>query len=256
MPGAVFNLLRLPLSTDAGGASNRLGVLHPPAITGIAICLLCVLLFAIVAREALQNGGRNTFDDGWASDMQKCSGDRPWLRDLMAFMTHLGGVPFLGGVAAIGTFYQWRRGRNELAVAWLCIALGGGLLNYALKEIFNRPRPPEEMRDRAVHETNESFPSGHAMGSTIGYGLLGYMATMKRRPRRRTLLILGGLFLLVPVIGFSRIYLRAHWFTDVVGGLLIGSAWLALCVGLFENWRWERELQRPLPLSGVPLDKT
>jgi undecaprenyl-diphosphatase len=75
------------------------------------------------------------------------------------------------------------------------------------------------------------------MGCAIGYGMLAYALILpqRRRPRRLAALIL--MTALVLAIGFSRIYLRAHWFSDVVGGWTIGIAWLFLCLGWLERRR-------------------
>jgi membrane-associated phospholipid phosphatase len=159
----------------------------------------------------------------------------PW--EYMVFLTDLGGVASMTLLPIMGSIWQTAIRRRTLAFAWLAIVIGGGLINQACKEIFDRDRPPESLRDRAVLESNKSYPSGHSMGSAIGYGMLAYALILpqKRRPRRIVALVL--MTGIVLGIGFSRIYLRAHWFSDVVGGWTIGIAWLFLCLSWLERQR-------------------
>ena len=151
-------------------------------------------------------------------------------RALMIGFTHSGGVPAMIVLAAVGAIWQWRRGDTLLAAGWIAIVASGGLMNYTLKKTIDRPRPNLEWRDVAVTENNESFPSGHSMGSMIGYGMVGFAALplLRRRAAKAALIVV--LAALVGFIGFSRIYLRAHWFSDVIGGFAIGAAWLTFCL--------------------------
>src|SRR5262249_30213916 len=105
-------------------------------------------------------------------------------------------------------------------------------LDLELKEAISRPRPSN--RDRHVNENNASFPSGHAMGSTIGFGMLAYLLWRESGPRRWRWLGIGIATLAILLIGFSRIYLRAHYLTDVLGGYAAGLAYLAACLTALE----------------------
>ncbi len=173
------------------------------------------------------------------------------LWELMVFFTGLGSVPTLGMVTLMGALWQFSHGRRFFGTAWVLIVLGGGVMNTALKTNLDRPRPPEAWRDRAVLEQNQSYPSGHAMGSTIVYGMLCYALWRQTRfPLRRTGLVLFFLAF-VAGIGFSRIYLRAHWFSDVIGGYTAGLAWLCLWVGWLERRRARRSQVAAVgPVSG------
>jgi membrane-associated phospholipid phosphatase len=160
-----------------------------------------------------------------------------WTWDVMVFMTDLGNVATQSMVAILAAVWQFSHGRRVFGTIWFGIVIGAGIGNVLLKTNLDRPRPPEEWRDRAVLERNESYPSGHAMGSTVSYGMLGYaLARQTRFPLRRSIL---GLFfvLFIAGIGFSRIYLRAHWFSDVIGGYAAGLCWLCFCLGWIERKR-------------------
>ena len=155
----------------------------------------------------------------------------------MVYFTDLGSVAAMTLLTIVGALWQASLKNRLLALAWIGVAAGGGLLNAGSKQIFDRPRPPVEIRDKAVLEVNQSYPSGHSMGSVIGYGLLAYTLCLWQRCPWRRMLIVGITVGIVLAIGFSRMYLRAHWFSDVVGGWSIGLTWLFFCLGWLERWR-------------------
>jgi membrane-associated phospholipid phosphatase len=156
---------------------------------------------------------------------------------IMVFFTDLGSVAAMTLLTIVGALWQASLKNRLLALAWIGVASGGGLLNAGSKQIFDRPRPPVEIRDKAVLEVNQSYPSGHSMGSAIGFGLLAYTLGLWQRGPWRRLLIVGVAACIVLAIGFSRMYLRAHWFSDVVAGWSIGLTWLFFCLGWLERWR-------------------
>lgn len=203
-----------------------------------AVSAILALFFIVWAVLALGDGPLPEFDRKVARFFEADAAEHPLRRDVMVVFTDLGGVPFMFGLALVGVAWQAWRGDKQLAIAWALIAASGGLLNVALKKPLDRERPPVDWRDSAVHETNESFPSGHSMGAAIGYGLLGYAAVQALRRRELRSVVPPLLALHVGMIGFSRIYLRAHWFSDVIGGFTIGAAWLSLglaCLGCLRS---------------------
>lgn len=109
---------------------------------------------------------------------------------------------------------------------WAAAFAGGGLLDEVLKLVIQRPRPP--YATAFLHHYSWSFPSGHAMGSLIGYGMLAYVLVVLWIHARRTQIsvVLGAALLIVP-IGLSRLYLGVHYFSDVVGGYAAGPLWLS-----------------------------
>ena len=159
----------------------------------------------------------------------------PWR--FMVFLTDLGGIAAATLLAVMGSIWQTAIRHRTLAVAWLVIVIGGAVLNQGFKEVLDRKRPDETLRDHAVLETNKSYPSGHSMGSAIGFGLLGYALILPQRRRPRRIVALLFMISIILAIGFSRMYLRAHWFSDVVGGIIFGTAWLFLCLGWLERQR-------------------
>jgi undecaprenyl-diphosphatase len=151
------------------------------------------------------------------------------------------------GLALLVTVWNALRRRWIVALGCALIPATGGLFDLFLKTSFDRARPDKEWRDAAVHETNESFPSGHSMGSMIGLGLLGYTLFLEVKNRRARWAIVIGLSLAILLIGLSRVYLRAHWASDVIGGIVIGLAWLALGVGIMERYRKPLQIEPEAP---------
>jgi undecaprenyl-diphosphatase len=154
---------------------------------------------------------------------------------LMKFLTDLGSVATMSMVALMGGVWQFSHRRRAFGTAWFAIVVGGAIMNQALKVELDRPRPPEP--DRAVLETNASYPSGHAMGSVIGYGMLCYALLRQTRfPLRRTAIVM--FFVVFTLgIGLSRVYLRAHWFSDVIAGYAAGLCWLSFWLAWIERRR-------------------
>lgn len=128
-------------------------------------------------------------------------------------------------------------GRNlssRLRAVALCVAcLGSGQgLRYGVMELVRRARPPHEFW--ATHATGWAFPSGHTTTAAVTAGLMILAVTVRglrwATPLR---LVIGGWGVLV---GLTRIYLGVHWFTDVVGGWLFATGWLAVCLWAAGRW--------------------
>jgi undecaprenyl-diphosphatase len=128
-----------------------------------------------------------------------------------------------------------RQRRRVLLVGWVGALAGGALLDLALKLAFRRPRPVWESPYLAA--SGWSFPSGHAMGSLIAYGMLAYLLVLHLRSRSARLAVAAGAILLVLAIGFTRLFLGVHYFSDVMAGYAAGTVWLAVCVSGLEVLR-------------------
>lgn len=107
----------------------------------------------------------------------------------------------------------------------------GALLNYILKQLFRRRRPDVL---KLVEIGGYSFPSGHSMSSVIFYGFIVFLC-LKYVKHRSKYLVAAVLGLLVLMIGISRVYLGVHYASDVLGGFIIGLAWLIFYIRLAER---------------------
>lgn len=107
------------------------------------------------------------------------------------------------------------------------------LLNQILKYVVQRPRPEGYM---IINENGYSFPSGHSMISMAFYGLIIYLIWKKMKNVKIKYLLCGLLSILIPLIGFSRIYLGVHYASDVIGGFAISIAYLVLYIGAVKTY--------------------
>jgi undecaprenyl-diphosphatase len=138
-------------------------------------------------------------------------------------VTRLGGVgwSWLVGVALVIALLVARRFRDAV---WVVITLAGvHLLTGVLKDAFDRPRPQEG--SAIPLPTSAAFPSGHASGAVVTFGVLAALAS-EQWPRHRHLAWSLAVVLAVAV-GASRVVLDVHYVTDVLAGWCLGLAWLA-----------------------------
>jgi undecaprenyl-diphosphatase len=104
---------------------------------------------------------------------------------------------------------------------------GGQALNLTLKNAFARARPDTALH--LVEVTSTSFPSGHAMASSIFYLTIGALLARTARRRREKTYLIAAALLVTFLIAFSRVYLGVHYPTDVLAGWSAGTAWALLC---------------------------
>jgi membrane-associated phospholipid phosphatase len=151
----------------------------------------------------------------------------PLLDTVERFFTDVGNFSVIAPMAVPLAIGFWRQGRRWTAF-FLVLSLLGHPLNMAIKLIAARPRPSADEDGIAVimRASGTSFPSGHAMASLLFYGLLAYFAYVLIRHHRRRV-IAAALLAMVPVlVGVSRVYVGGHWFSDVVGGWIVGLFFL------------------------------
>src|SRR5262245_40461560 len=130
------------------------------------------------------------------------------------------------------------RFRLKVEAACLLISLGSiWLLTNAIKIIVGRPRPSPDMVYVYYYPATCSFPSGHVTSYIALSGFLFYLVYTLMRPsslRSALLLLLGAL---IGLVGLSRVYLGAHWASDVFGGYCLGFIWLALTIYFYRRLR-------------------
>jgi undecaprenyl-diphosphatase len=162
----------------------------------------------------------------------------PWTA-LVAFswLTHLGDFQLLAPVCIAVAWLLWRHAHRGLALGWVMTLGGIVLLNPALKRIFERARPVHA--HGLALETSYSFPSGHAAGAIVSYGMLMYLA-LRLLPGRWHVPAAMAAAAAIVTIACSRVFLQVHFASDVIAGLATGLAWLLVCVGSLEYARHRR----------------
>lgn len=127
-------------------------------------------------------------------------------------------------IAAIFFLFKFKR-----EAYYITSILSSGLIILGIKNIIDRPRPTEFYVRLVEINRFQSFPSGHVLSYVLFFGfMIVLMQSLKTIPivTRRIVTVISAFYLLT--VAFSRIYLGAHWFTDTIGGILLGLA--CLCV--------------------------
>jgi undecaprenyl-diphosphatase len=194
------------------------------------VLTLALLAFLGLADEVQERAGLVRFDLALAETLHRHASPRQvwWMLQVTAFGTGLRLT-----IATLLVFWWLMMHRERLlAWGWLVAVGGGGLCNTLLKEVFKRPRPVLE--DPFLHAKFWSFPSGHSMGTFVFSGMLVYLVVVFV-PRPGARLAAAALALAwTLLIGYSRMLLGAHYFSDVVAGYAAGSVWLTTCVAGLE----------------------
>ncbi len=154
---------------------------------------------------------------------------KPYINDtntsVMNFITFFGKHEFLvpANLALIAFFLLKKRKWYSIKIP--AIAISSLLLMFGLKQLFARQRPSNQLLAEA---TNYSFPSGHALMSVTFYGLLAYIAWHSVRDKGAKWVIISLLIFWIILIGLSRVYLRRHYYSDVMAGFATGFLWLVI----------------------------
>jgi membrane-associated phospholipid phosphatase len=161
--------------------------------------------------------------------------DYPYFHSLMAAVSWPGylGRQWIVALCAVALLLRLR-----LRIEAACLAISAAsswLLVNAIKFVVGRPRPSLDLVAVYEHPSSRSFPSGHVASYLALYGFLFYLiyTLMRPSPLRATLLIVCGA--MIGLVGVSRVYLGAHWASDVFGGYCFGFFWLALTVYVYRR---------------------
>jgi membrane-associated phospholipid phosphatase len=208
---------------------------------GLLVVAGCLWLFGGVAEDLLNNDPLVQFDQRVETILHERA--TPTLTAFLLVVTALGSLEVVGILGLIvAVIFGVRRQWLSLGT-WLAALVGGVVLNQLLKEVFARPRPYFE--HPLVLETSYSFPSGHATMSLICYGMLAYFAVLALRTWRAKMAVVFGAAFLVLLIGFSRIYLGVHYFSDVIGGFASAGVWLSVLITGSETIRRRSKVYSP-----------
>ena len=230
----------------------RIALISLEMVIVMTLFLIALVVFVFVTRRVfLQN--RTEFDHEVFAYLQQHVSDRN--NDLMQLFTFLGTHEFLIPANLILiAYFLFIKKQKWYSIKIPAIALSSLGLMVALKHIFKRPRPDIPLLFEA---DGLSFPSGHALMSVTFFGLMIYIVYKTFRNAGWKWLLISLLVILILIIGFSRIYLRVHYASDVIAGYCIGFLWLVFTVWLlnrmekFSRRKFDRVVEQPpLPASG------
>jgi len=218
-------------------------------LTLLAVALVLVAVpFGLLLDQVVRDGPLVRVDTSAANDLHGWVRGSPSALRVLKVVSFAGSPPWLAVVVVAAVAYVLRRRRVRLAVFLVATTLAGGLIDTVVKIAVDRDRPSLDAPVATAH--GQSFPSGHAMSSTIAYGALLLVLLPALPPRARRPAV-AGVVVLVAAIGFSRLALGVHYITDVLGGYALGLAWLAASTAAFSVWRVERGRKPVEPLTGL-----
>lgn len=210
-------------------------------VTLFAIAALLVMVpFSYLLVQVTSEGPLTETDTAIAEELHEEVRDSPILIAISHVISFLGSPLWFYVIVGGSAIWFWRRNDRRIAIFLVVTSLAGGAVDTVVKVLVNRPRP--EVDDPITHAFGKSFPSGHAMSTTFVYGalLLAYMPFLPKRARPWAI---AGYVTLVLLVSASRLSLGVHFLSDVVGGVVLGAAWLAIAVAAFSIWR--REIGKP-----------
>ena len=191
----------------------------------IFIVVLCLILFSVICYGVLSYDSLviDTKVYSFIADNIMSDG----ITSVLKVITELGGVAFTV-LAGVLIFMFCKK------IRWFVTfdLVGVTVINQAIKHIVRRPRPNVL---RLVEESGYSFPSGHSMVSMAFYGIVIYLVYKNVSNKYLKWLLITLLSLLILSIGFSRIYVGVHYFTDVAGGFLLGLAYLIIYINIYNK---------------------
>ncbi|MDP2736921.1 MAG: phosphatase PAP2 family protein, partial [bacterium] len=154
---------------------------------------------------------------------------QPGLDKLMVFITNVLSPEVLLTVAMLATIYFFVKKNWYNIILIFTSSVGGLILGAFLKQLIGRLRPAGGL----VLESGLSFPSQHSLMALIFFSLVIFVFNEKIKNKLlKYLFILSNVFLII-LVGFSRIYLKVHWFSDVMAGLTLGLFWLTFLILAF-----------------------
>lgn len=206
---------------------------HPPslspralAIVGWGAFLLAGILFLVLAWSVSARSSLVALDERLAQTLHEHA--HPALVAILLGVTHLNST---FGIAAWSLAFAGVLGRLRewMWMLTLALAVGGGMLvNLLLKAAYERMRPRFDLP--LLELSSYSFPSGHTAAAVAFYGVLAAFLVSRTRDRAKRAACVAVAIAAVTLVAFSRIYLGAHYLSDVVAAACSSTAWLVLCL--------------------------
>ncbi len=208
-----------------------------------------VALFSFIARYTQFFPG----DRSIAAALQRQN--QSWVRNFMIAISEIGfpwmSIPLTMTVSGIFLALRFR-----LEAIFILLTTSSNLLNALVKRLIKRPRPTAELVT-VVRVINEpSFPSGHVMHYTNFYGLLIYLLATNWRSGKLRNSLIAICTALIALIGPSRVYLGAHWPSDVMAGYVYGGLWFGGIMALYLRVKaWVHPAVGKTPEAMKPLEQ-
>jgi len=207
-----------------------IGLLSVQIVLNVCLFILAIAAFSFLVKQIFFDR-QELFDFrifDWVANYVT-----PFNTSLMQTVTFLGTHKFLIPANMLLTaYFLFIRKHRWYSIKVASIALSSTAIMLLLKNIFSRQRPLLPLLEPAL---GYSFPSGHSMMSFVFYGLLMYLAGKYISNRWLKIATMTALLTLILLIGFSRIYLRVHYASDVLAGFFMGIAWMVFSIWILNR---------------------
>ena len=192
------------------------------------IYAVCLILFALLGYLAHQS---HNFPSDSAINLWFEGIDLPFVDSMMQAVSSFSEtIPAIITVALVASVLWFFRRRLETAFVIILPSLAV-LLNLLLKVLIDRPRPGSELLD----DGGLSFPSGHVTYAVVFFGFLFYLLPRLIKQPVLMVVLRSLLVILILLIAVSRVYLGAHWMSDILGSLLLGGLLLVPAIVLYKR---------------------
>lgn len=169
--------------------------------------------------------------------------DLPFLTPSMQIVSYIASLVPATVMVALISLGLWFSGRKREPIFIISLTSLATVMNWLLKLLLARPRPGGEINFLEQGDSF-SFPSGHIVYATVFYGFLFYLTPRLINQSGVAKVLQSLLILLILFTGISRIYLGAHYFSDVLGSLLLGSLLLVPATRLYHNYTKGKQRKR------------
>jgi undecaprenyl-diphosphatase len=190
--------------------------------TGFALAFFLIIAFGWIA-HSITLGTTMQFDSAVREAVHRAASPR--LTPVMIAISTAARPGVLLVLAVILAVILWRRGQKTPARMLLVTMAGAVVLDVALKAWFQRTRP--EAYFGYPLPVSYSFPSGHSLFSACFFAGVAIVSSPLLRRTVAKVLLWTAAILLIAVVGISRVYLGVHYPTDVIGGYMAATVWLA-----------------------------
>lgn len=203
---------------------------------GALLLVVAVAVFGNLALDVMQRDALTVLDQRIA-DWFHLRAFEP-LTSFMVAVSLLHGGAGSAVLTMLLALYLWRRQAHYWLLALLAAVPGGSLLNILLKYVFQRSRPVFE--SPLVSLTSYSFPSGHTAAATLLYGVIASYIVIARPRWTAGVALVAACIAMVLLVALSRLYLGAHFFSDVLAAMAESVGWLAICISAVSTLRRRR----------------
>lgn len=200
-----------------------------PAIPALIVCIVSMHLFLELTDEMLEKDlikfDAILIDFALLNRSENAT-------TFFSIITHFGDtIMYVAITLLLFLLYYFARERKKEVILLTIVSITGFLANVSLKWLFQRPRP---MGNQLTEAAFYSYPSGHAMSSTIFYGFLIYVIWRENMSLPFKILFSIMLSALILLISYSRVYLGVHYASDVIAGILGGAFWIFLFISILK----------------------